>query len=146
MTGTDDGAARSTGRIRRAARLAVAISAATGAISAAACHDPSGAPRGLERAPLEEWTVLQPFGAWNASRGGYHLATDLVAVPGTPVRTAGAGQVIFAQVEVEGYGAVVVVRHAGADPEVTTLYGHLSARRGPRFCVPEPAATFRGQR
>lgn len=51
-----------------------------------------------------------------------HLGTDYGAPTGTPVRTVGDGLVEFAGRQ-NGYGNVVVVRHAGGR---STLYAHLS--------------------
>jgi murein DD-endopeptidase MepM/ murein hydrolase activator NlpD len=51
-----------------------------------------------------------------------HLGVDYGAPTGTPVRSVGAGTVDFAGVQ-NGYGNVVVVRHAG---DRSTVYAHLS--------------------
>jgi murein DD-endopeptidase MepM/ murein hydrolase activator NlpD len=51
-----------------------------------------------------------------------HLGVDYAAPTGTPVRSVGDGMVDFAGVQ-NGYGNVVVVRHAG---ERSTVYAHLS--------------------
>jgi murein DD-endopeptidase MepM/ murein hydrolase activator NlpD len=51
-----------------------------------------------------------------------HLGVDYAAPTGTPVRSVGDGVVDFAGVQ-NGYGNVVVVRHAG---ERSTVYAHLS--------------------
>ena len=58
-----------------------------------------------------------------------HLGVDYGAPTGTPVRVVGDGVVAFAGVQ-NGFGNVVIVRHAGADE---TVYAHLSridAQRG----------------
>jgi murein DD-endopeptidase MepM/ murein hydrolase activator NlpD len=107
-------------------------------VAAAACGgDPPSAPRAFERAPLDKWVVLQPFGVQNDHWHGYHLATDLVAEAGTPVYAAAAGRVLFADTGVTGYGGIVLIRHSGPGTPVTSLYGHLSARRGLRVSVRE---------
>lgn len=100
---------------------------------AAGCDSGTGPdtePLQLSRIPLDAWTVIQPFGAWNANWGGYHLAVDAVAPAGTPVYAAEAGRVLLADPVVTGYGALVLVMHRLPAGSVTTLYGHLSARRG----------------
>lgn len=84
----------------------------------------------LERLPLHSWTVIQPFGVWNPNWNGYHLAVDAVAPAGTQVVAANAGEVVLAESGVTGYGALVLVMHELRDGTVTTLYGHLSTRRG----------------
>ncbi len=71
-------------------------------------------------------------GAWtNPMGGGYtwvrgftswHTGVDLAAVPGTPVRAALGGTVIFAGWNSYGYGYTIVLAHG----PYTTLYGHLS--------------------
>jgi murein DD-endopeptidase MepM/ murein hydrolase activator NlpD len=58
-----------------------------------------------------------------------HLGVDYAAPIGTPVRAVGDGSVDFAGVQ-NGYGNVVVLRHAGGR---STVYAHLSrigVRRG----------------
>ena len=84
----------------------------------------------LERMPLDSWTVIQPFGVWNPNWNGYHLAVDAVAPAGTPVMASSAGQVLLAESGVTGYGALVLIVHELPEGTVTTLYGHLSSRRG----------------
>jgi murein DD-endopeptidase MepM/ murein hydrolase activator NlpD len=61
-----------------------------------------------------------------------HLGVDYAAPTGTPVRCVGDGVVEFAGVQ-NGYGNVVIVRHAN---DRTTLYAHLSridVERGERI-------------
>jgi murein DD-endopeptidase MepM/ murein hydrolase activator NlpD len=84
----------------------------------------------LERLPLDSWAIIQPFGAWNPNWSGYHLAVDALAPAGTPVMAADAGQVLLAESGVTGYGALVLIVHELPAGSVTTLYGHLSGRRG----------------
>lgn len=60
-----------------------------------------------------------------------HLGTDFAAPTGTPARTVGDGVVEFAGRQ-NGYGNVVIMRHAG---NIETVYAHLSkisVRRGQR--------------
>jgi murein DD-endopeptidase MepM/ murein hydrolase activator NlpD len=60
-----------------------------------------------------------------------HLGVDYAAPTGTPVRAVGDGAVEFAGWQ-NGYGNVVILRHAG---ERETRYAHLSrmtVRRGQR--------------
>lgn len=69
------------------------------------------------------WT--NPMGGpYNWSRGftSWHPAVDLAATPGTPVRAALGGSVIFAGWNSYGYGYLIVLAHG----PYTTLYGHLS--------------------
>ena len=63
-------------------------------------------------------------GPYNWSRGftSWHPAVDLAATPGTPVRAALGGSVIFAGWNSYGYGYLIVLAHG----PYTTLYGHLS--------------------
>ena len=102
-------------------------------LAAAACRsgtEPDWASIDLARAPLDAWSVIQPFGAWNPNWNGYHLAVDAVAPGATPVMAADAGRVLLAEAGVSGYGALVLVVHELPEGTVTTLYGHLSGRRG----------------
>jgi murein DD-endopeptidase MepM/ murein hydrolase activator NlpD len=64
-----------------------------------------------------------------------HLGVDYGAPTGTPVRTVGAGTVEFAGVQ-NGYGNVVIVRHAG---DRSTVYAHLS-----RIAVARGASVSQG--
>ncbi|HXX83849.1 MAG TPA: peptidoglycan DD-metalloendopeptidase family protein [Casimicrobiaceae bacterium] len=61
---------------------------------------------------------FHPFAqAWRAHKG-----VDFAAPAGTPVHAAGDGQVALAGTQ-NGYGNVVILRHAGA---YSTVYAHLS--------------------
>ena len=69
------------------------------------------------------WT--NPMGGpYNWSRGftSWHTGVDLAAPPGTPVKAANGGSVIFAGWNSYGYGYAIVLAHG----PYTTLYGHLS--------------------
>lgn len=58
-----------------------------------------------------------------------HRGVDYAAARGTPIKSAGAGKVIFAGVK-GGYGNTVIVQHGG---KYKTLYAHLdNFRRGIR--------------
>lgn len=50
-----------------------------------------------------------------------HKGTDYAAPPGTPIKAAGDGKVIFAGVK-GGYGNVVIIQHGQS---ITTLYAHM---------------------
>ncbi len=77
------------------------------------------------RLPLDSWSVIQDFGVWNSSWGGYHLAQDASASIGTPVYASGNGIVKFADY-VSGYYGVIIIEHTLPDQsKVCTLYGHV---------------------
>jgi murein DD-endopeptidase MepM/ murein hydrolase activator NlpD len=83
------------------------------------------------RFPLNgSWSVIQDFGAWNNSFGGYHLAEDAQATAGTPVYAAANGTIKFAGTGVSGYGGIILIEHNTGTETVVSLYGHLSARIG----------------
>ena len=110
--------------------LAIALGSTPAATACSSGTEPDPAPIALARAPLDSWTVIQPFGAWNQNWNGYHLAVDAVAPAGTPVMAPDAGRVLLAESGVTGYGALVLVMHLLPGGRVTTLHGHLSTRRG----------------
>jgi murein DD-endopeptidase MepM/ murein hydrolase activator NlpD len=89
-------------------------------------------PAGQVAFPLESWQVLQEFGNWNPNWNGYHLAVDVAANPGTPVRAMADGTVraVFTDDEAAGYGALVLIEHDFDGAFVTSLHGHLSSRLG----------------
>lgn len=69
------------------------------------------------------WT--NPMGGgytWSRGFTSWHSGVDLAAPPGTPVRAALGGTVIFAGWNSYGYGYAIVLAHG----PYTTLYGHLS--------------------
>ncbi|MEE8521534.1 MAG: M23 family metallopeptidase [Gemmatimonadota bacterium] len=101
--------------------------------------DPAGGPDDLTggsdgevRFPLGSWSVIQDFGVWNDNFQGFHLAEDVSVVPGTPVLAVADGVVggVFVAPQVSGYGGVVMIEHKIGDQFFTTLYGHVSRRRG----------------
>ena len=76
-------------------------------------------------------TLLWPvngrgIGRGFGSRNGTHLAIDITAPTGTPVRAVARGIVGYADDEVRGYGKLMLVLHPGGD---VSLYAHLSAFR-----------------
>jgi murein DD-endopeptidase MepM/ murein hydrolase activator NlpD len=62
---------------------------------------------------------------YSVSRGyaSWHTGIDLAANPGTPVKAANGGVVIFAGWNNWGYGNTIVLSHG----PFTTVYGHLSS-------------------
>ena len=81
------------------------------------------------RLPLDSWSIIQDFGVWNSTWGGYHLAQDALASIGTPVYAAGNGIIKFAGY-VSGYYGVIIIEHTLPDQsKVCTLYGHIDTFR-----------------
>jgi murein DD-endopeptidase MepM/ murein hydrolase activator NlpD len=68
--------------------------------------------------------VVRPFQAPLTRYGRGHLGVDFAAAPGTPVRAAGAGTVVFAGLVANARH--VVVRHAGG---LRTSYSFLASIR-----------------
>lgn len=58
---------------------------------------------------------------WGSGAGGYHLALDLYAVPGSPIRAAERGIVIYAGTGLRGYGRMLVILHPSGRG---TAYAH----------------------
>jgi len=117
-------------------------------LGAVSCESDGGLdvdPSSPVRFPLDSWRVSQHFGVWNDYAGGYHLAEDARASGGTRVYAMADGVVggIFVAPEVQGYGAVMMIEHEIGGEFVTSLYGHVSARRG--FPVAEGEAVTKGQ-
>lgn len=70
--------------------------------------------------------LTSPFGKvrkYNTGVERHHLGTDIAAPSGTPVKSAGPGEVVLAE-ELHIYGNAVIVAHADG---VSTSYNHLSA-------------------
>jgi murein DD-endopeptidase MepM/ murein hydrolase activator NlpD len=67
--------------------------------------------------PVTAGVVSSPFGIRN---GVMHHGVDIVAAPGTPIRAADDGTVIFAG-HLRGYGNAVILQHSGG---YVTVYGH----------------------
>lgn len=67
----------------------------------------------------------RPIDVYSVSRGyaSWHTGIDLAANPGTPVKAANGGVVIFAGWNNWGYGNTIVLSHG----PFTTVYGHLSS-------------------
>jgi murein DD-endopeptidase MepM/ murein hydrolase activator NlpD len=88
------------------------------------------APAPAEAAGFGTWLrpvagrVVRPFHAPVSRYGAGHLGVDLFAVPGTPVRAAATGTVVFAGPV--GSSRHVVVRHAGG---LRTSYSFLASIR-----------------
>ena len=76
-------------------------------------------------------TLLWPvkgrgIGRGYGSRNGTHLAIDITAPVGTPVRAVARGVVGYADDKVHGYGKLMLVLHPGCG---VSLYAHLSGYR-----------------
>jgi murein DD-endopeptidase MepM/ murein hydrolase activator NlpD len=79
------------------------------------------------------------YSRYGVRQGQRHDGIDIAAPEGTPVGAAASGQVIFAG-EQSGYGAIVIVKHAGG---LLTLYAHASeilVRNGDRVEAGQPIA------
>ncbi|MCM0605977.1 MAG: M23 family metallopeptidase [Xanthomonadaceae bacterium] len=70
--------------------------------------------------PLEDVKINSRFGK---RRRGFHEGIDLKAAVGTPVYATQAGQVIYADNKIGGYGNMVVVKHSTG---LFSVYAHLS--------------------
>ncbi len=68
--------------------------------------------------PVEEGRYLR---GWGSGEGGYHLAVDVGAPEGTPVRASERGIVAYAGHEIRGYGNIVMIVHANG---WVTAYAH----------------------
>lgn len=74
--------------------------------------------KGTYRWPLGAGIVSSEFGRrWHKPHEGIDIAAD----EGEPVYASAAGQVLYADSRMRGYGNVVILRH---DSQVTTLYAH----------------------
>lgn len=107
------------------------IAAAPGATASGAGGDlPSGAGVVLFSYPVVEGVIYSGFGDRRGGGGStarYHSGIDISTPSGTPVRAAGAGQVVHAGYGYQGsaaWGQAVVIDHGQG---WITLYAHLSA-------------------
>lgn len=78
----------------------------------------SDALPGTLRFPVGKGYVGRGFGS---GKGGYHQAIDIGGEIGLPVRAASAGVVAYAGNQINGYGNMVIVVHAGG---AITTYAH----------------------
>jgi len=62
--------------------------------------------------------VVAPFGK---NGGKIHDGIDIAAPEGTPIRAAAAGEVVYANRRIAGYGNLIIIRHAH---DVFTAYAH----------------------
>jgi murein DD-endopeptidase MepM/ murein hydrolase activator NlpD len=77
--------------------------------------------KGAYRWPLGAGIVSSEFGhRWHKPHEGIDIAADT----GEPVYASAAGEVLYADSRMRGYGNVVIVRH---DAQMTTLYAHNEA-------------------
>ncbi len=108
-------------RVLRGAGVAPAPRPTPGAPPAPAKAFPVPVYEGGYRWPLDAGVVSSEFGQrW----GGPHEGIDVAADLGVPVYAAAAGEVVYADNKLRGYGNVVILRH---DQKTTTVYGHNSA-------------------
>jgi len=68
--------------------------------------------------PVKAGYFTRGFGSGSA---GYHLAVDIVAHVGTPVRAAADGVIAYAGSEIHGFGNLIMMVHQGG---WVTLYAH----------------------
>ena len=64
--------------------------------------------------------VISPFG--DKGTGQHNDGVDIAAVPGSGVRAAAAGEVVYAGSSIPGFGNLVLVKHSGG---WVTAYAHL---------------------
>ena len=72
------------------------------------------------RWPLEKVVITSPYGQ---RLHEFHEGIDLKAQKGTPVYSAHAGVVLYADDHIRGYGNMVVIRHSSG---LSTVYAHNS--------------------
>jgi len=87
------------------------------AAAGAETPEPAAGP-GTLGAPLDHPVFLR---GWGSGAGGYHLAIDLYAPPGTPVKAVERGIVAYAGHGLRGYGRMVVILHPDGR---TSAYAH----------------------
>jgi peptidoglycan hydrolase-like protein with peptidoglycan-binding domain len=104
-------------RFQRFAALPVSGQAGRRTLAALAGPPPK-APAGVL-----DWPVVADISSSFGPRGrGFHPGIDLAVGPGTPVKAAASGEIVFAGPGA-GYGLLVEVAHDGG---LTSLYAHLS--------------------
>ncbi|MCD6450831.1 MAG: peptidoglycan DD-metalloendopeptidase family protein [Acidobacteria bacterium] len=68
------------------------------------------------------WPLFGEVTSLFGPRGnGFHTGIDIAAKPGTPIRAAADGVVIYAGQRFHGYGKMVMIEHPGG---ITTIYAH----------------------
>jgi len=76
---------------------------------------------GKYRWPMDAGIVSSDFGPrW----GKQHQGIDIAADTGVPIHASAAGEVIYSDNHITGYGNVVILRH---DQDTTTTYAHNKA-------------------
>lgn len=94
---------------------------------------------GQWRWPVRLGRVSSEFGPrW----GKEHQGLDLAADPGVPVYAAAAGEVLYADNKLRGFGNVVILQH---DLKTTTIYAHnteLFVKKGERVEMGRQIATL----
>ncbi|MBR9825643.1 MAG: M23 family metallopeptidase [Alphaproteobacteria bacterium] len=90
-------------------------------------------------APRFDWPlrgeIVSGFG--RTSNGGRNDGINIAVATGTDVRASAAGQVVYAGAELDGYGELILIRHANG---YVTAYAHNS-----RLLVREGDQVERGQ-
>lgn len=84
-------------------------------------HWPAGPPGSWTR-PVATVRVSAPYGIRGNWAAGHHTGIDLAVPVGTPVRSVGSGEVVFAG-RSGAYGKAVTIRMADGN---YTLFAHLS--------------------
>lgn len=88
---------------------------------------PSGGNAGVQlQSPLADYNRIS--GTYGEQRTGYkHKGVDFAAANGTQIYAPADGEVVLQRSQ-NGYGNTVAIAHpSAANPQVVTLYGHLSA-------------------
>lgn len=84
---------------------------------------PAGPPGSWSR-PVANFRVSAPYGIRGNWSGGHHTGIDLAVPVGTPVRSVGAGTVVFSGSSGD-YGQAITIRMSDGK---YTLFAHLSKR------------------